>query len=260
MEQTVWKGRAESAATLLRPRKRPVMSNWFRCLGARDRDRDGRAVGVEVCRSGKNRNFCAKPVEVFIARHSINSPKLGDAVGRPCCKSAEQLHRRGRRPRGRRQKRCKTTELVYPGWPGQPAFTLFHKHWNVFRRLSRGAVAVSKTAWARRTSLKVRVVVRSKAGSNTGYPVSCLPIACAMTGRLRLEGTVSGPCRADAIQSRGSVTLASRRPQATRQDFFKLQVTGKRLEESAISFASPGESLPQTRFKTLRQTRDPSRG
>ncbi len=214
MEQTVWKGRRWSAANAyLRPALKRENCTLTRGLARRVVIKDGRAVGVEVERSGKVEIITARR-EVIIAASSINSPKLLMLSGiGPAAHLAEHgIEVVADRP-GVGQNLQDHLELYIQMAASQP-ITLF-KHWNLISKAVIGAQWLfTKTGLGASNQFESAAFIRSRAGVR--YPdiqYHFLPMAVRYDGKAAAEGhgfqAHVGPMRS---ASRGAVTLRSNNP------------------------------------------------
>jgi choline dehydrogenase len=214
MEQTVYKGRRWSAANAyLRPALTHDNCTLTRALARKVIIKDGRAIGVEVERGGKNETLRAGK-EVILAASSINSPKLLMLSG---IGPAQHLKDHGIEVVADRagvgQNLQDHLELYIQMAASQP-ITLY-KHWNLFSKALIGAQWLfTKTGLGASNQFESAAFIRSKAG--VSYPdiqYHFLPIAVRYDGKTAAEGhgfqAHTGPMRS---VSRGAVTLASHDP------------------------------------------------
>ena len=251
MEQTVWKGRRWSAANAyLRPAQKTGNVELVRALAQRIVIEDGRAVGVEVLRSGKTEILRASG-EVIIAASSINSPKLLMLSGiGPAAHLAEHGIDVVADRAGVGQNLQDHLELYIQMAASQP-ITLY-KHWNVFSKAVIGAQWLfTKTGMGASNQFESAAFVRSKAGIK--YPdiqYHFLPIAVRYDGQAAAEGhgfqAHVGPMRST---SRGSVTLASGDPADAPKIFFNYMSQEKDWEEFRNCIRLTREIFAQDAFK-----------
>ncbi len=213
-EQTVWNGRRWSAANAyLRPAQRSGNVEVVRGLAQRVVVEDGRAVGVEVMRSGSVQVIRAER-EVVLAASAINSPKLLMLSGiGPATHLAEHgIDVVADRP-GVGENLQDHLEMYIQMAASQP-ITLY-KHWNLFSKALIGAQWLfTKTGMGASNQFESCGFIRSKAG--VAYPdiqYHFLPIAVRYDGQAAAEGhgfqAHTGPMRS---KSRGNVTLRSADP------------------------------------------------
>ncbi len=214
MEQTVHDGRRWSAANAyLRPALKRENVQLTRAFAQRVVIENGRAVGVEVKRSGKTEIIRAHR-EVILAASSINSPKLLMLSG---IGPAEHLAEHGieviaDRPGvgGNLQDHLE----VYMQMAASQPITLY-KHWNVISKAVIGAQwLLFKKGMGASNQFESAAFIRSRAG--VPYPdiqYHFLPIAVRYDGQAAAEGhgfqAHVGPMRS---KSRGRVSLRSANP------------------------------------------------
>ncbi len=214
MEQTVWRGRRWSAANAyLRPALKRPNCDLTRALARRVVIRDGRAIGVEVERSGRIEVIHARR-EVILAASSINSPKLLMLSGiGPAAHLAEHGIDIVADRAGVGQNLQDHLEL-YIQYASKKPITLY-RYWNLFSKARIGAQwLLSKTGMGASNQFESAAFIRSRAGVE--YPdiqYHFLPIAVRYDGKTAAEGhgfqAHVGPMRSP---SRGAVTLASSNP------------------------------------------------
>jgi len=214
MEATIHKGRRWSGANAyLRPALKRENLEMIRCFARKVVIEEGRAVGVEIERSGKIEVARARR-EVVLAASSINSPKLLMLSG---IGPADQLQEHGievvaDRP-GVGANLQDHLELYVQQACTQP-ITLF-KHWNLWGKGRSGLEwLLFKTGLGASNQFESAAFVRSKAGVD--YPdiqFHFLPIAIRYDGKAAAEGhgfqAHVGPMRS---KSRGALTLLSADP------------------------------------------------
>ena len=214
MEQTVWRGRRWSAANAyLRPALKRPNCDLTRALARRVVIRDGRAIGVEVERSGRIEVIHARR-EVILAASSINSPKLLMLSGiGPAAHLAEHGIDVVADRAGVGQNLQDHLEL-YIQYASKKPITLY-RYWNLFSKARIGGQWLfSKTGMGASNQFESAAFIRSRAGVE--YPdiqYHFLPIAVRYDGKAAAEGhgfqAHVGPMRSP---SRGAVTLASSNP------------------------------------------------
>lgn len=217
MEQTVWKGRRWSAANAyLKPALKRSNCTLIQALANRIIIKDGRAVGVEVTRSGRQQTITAT-AEVIISASSLNSPKLLmlSGIGPAAHLTEHGIDVIADRP-GVGQNLQDHLELYIQMASSQP-ITLY-KHWNLFSKAMIGAQWLfTKTGLGASNQFESAAFIRSKAG--VSYPdiqYHFLPIAVRYDGKVAADGhgfqAHVGPMRST---SRGAVTLRSADPADT---------------------------------------------
>ena len=217
MEQTVWKGRRWSAANAyLKPALKRSNCTLIQALANRIIIKDGRAVGVEVTRSGRQQTITAT-AEVIISASSLNSPKLLmlSGIGPAAHLTEHGIDVIADRP-GVGQNLQDHLELYIQMASSQP-ITLY-KHWNLFSKAMIGAQWLfTKTGLGASNQFESAAFIRSKAG--VSYPdiqYHFLPIAVRYDGKVAAVGhgfqAHVGPMRST---SRGAVTLRSADPADT---------------------------------------------
>jgi len=216
MEATIWRGRRWSAANAyLRPAMASGNCTVVRGLALRVVLREGRAVGVEVERSGRREVIGAR-AEVILAASSLNTPKLLMLSGiGPAAHLAEHgLAVAADRP-------GVGTNLqdhleVYMQFAATQPVTLF-KYWNLWGKGLLGAQwLLTGKGLGASNQFEACGFIRSAAGVD--YPdiqYHFLPIAVRYDGRAVAEGhgfqAHVGPMRS---KSRGEVRLRSADPKA----------------------------------------------
>ena len=216
MEATIWRGRRWSAASAyLRPAMATGNCTVVRGLALRVVLREGRAVGVEVERSGRREVIGAR-AEVILAASSLNTPKLLMLSGiGPAAHLAEHgvavvADRAGVGAN------LQDHLEVYMQYAARQPVTLF-KYWNIWGKGLLGAqwLFTGKGLGAS-NQFEACGFIRSAAGVD--YPdiqYHFLPIAVRYDGRAVAEGhgfqAHVGPMRS---KSRGVVRLRSSDPKA----------------------------------------------
>ena len=214
MEATIWKGRRWSAANAyLRPAMKAGNVRLVRAFARRVVIEGGRAIGVEVERSGKVSVIRAAR-EVVLAASSINSPKLLMLSGiGPAAHLAEHgIAVVADRP-GVGANLQDHLELYLQYAASQP-ITLF-KHWNLWGKATIGAQWLfTGSGLGASNQFEACAFIRSKPGVD--YPdiqYHFLPIAVRYDGKAAAAGhgfqAHVGPMRS---KSRGAVTLRSADP------------------------------------------------
>jgi len=214
MEQTVWQGRRWSAANAyLRPALKHDNVTLIKALAQKVVITDGRAIGVEVIRSGKV-ELVEAACEVILAASSINSPKLLMLSGiGPAAHLAEHgIDVIADRPGvgGNLQDHLE----VYIQMAASQPITLY-RHWNIFSKAVIGAQwLLTKKGMGASNQFESAAFIRSKPGVQ--YPdiqYHFLPIAVRYDGQAAAEGhgfqAHTGPMRS---KSRGRVSLRSGNP------------------------------------------------
>ena len=234
MEQTVWEGRRWSTANAyLRPAMKRENFELIQCFANRVRIENGRAVGVEVTKSGAD-GFVKANREVIVSASSINSPKILMLSG---IGPAEHLREHGievvaDRPGvgGNLQDHLE----VYIQQACTQPITLY-KYWNLFGKGYAGAEwTIAKTGLGASNQFESAGFVRSRAGVE--YPdiqYHFLPMAVRYDGKAAAEGhgyqAHVGPMRSP---SRGRVWLNSADPSQAPKIFFNYMST----EEDWVDF------------------------
>ncbi|WP_171173805.1 choline dehydrogenase [Ruegeria sp. HKCCD8929] len=214
MEQTVWKGRRWSAANAyLKPALRRENCDLVRGLASRIVIEEGRAVGVELIRSGQKQVIRARR-EVVVAASSINSPKLLmlSGIGAAAHLAEHGIDVVADRP-GVGANLQDHLELYIQQKAIQP-ITLY-KYWNLIGKGIIGAQWLfTKTGLGASNQFESAAFIRSRPGIE--YPdiqYHFLPIAVRYDGQAAAEGhgfqAHVGPMRSP---SRGAVTLRSASP------------------------------------------------
>ncbi|WP_294609361.1 choline dehydrogenase [uncultured Roseovarius sp.] len=213
-DMTVWQGQRWSAANAyLRPALKRTNCDLIRALVTRVVIEEGRAVGVEILRKGRQEVVCAR-AEVILSASSINSPKLLmlSGVG-PAAHLAEHgISVQADRP-GVGQNLQDHLELYIQMAASQPV-SLF-KYWNLFGKGLVGARwLLGRKGLGASNQFESGGFIRSDAGVN--YPdiqFHFLPIAVRYDGKAAAEGhgfqAHVGPMRS---ASRGAVSLRSNDP------------------------------------------------
>lgn len=251
MEQTVWRGRRWSAANAyLRPALKHDNCNLTRALARRVVIEDGRAVGVEVERSGKIEVIKAN-LEVIIAASSINSPKLLMLSGiGPAAHLAEHGIEVVADRAGVGQNLQDHLELYIQMASSQP-ITLY-KHWNLVSKAVIGAQWLfTKAGMGASNQFESAAFIRSKKGVE--YPdiqYHFLPIAVRYDGKAAAEGhgfqAHVGPMRSP---SRGAVTLASNDPNDAPKILFNYMSQPEDWEDFRTCIRLTREVFSQEAFK-----------
>ncbi|MDP1668531.1 choline dehydrogenase [Phaeovulum sp.] len=216
MDATIWRGRRWSAANAyLRPAMKTGNCTVVRGLARRVVLREGRAVGVEVERSGRIEVIGAR-AEVILAASSLNTPKLLmlSGIGPGAHLAEHGVPVLADRP-GVGANLQDHLEIYMQFAAAQPV-TLF-KYWNLWGKGLIGAqwLFTGKGLGAS-NQFEACGFIRSAAGVE--YPdiqYHFLPIAVRYDGRAVAEGhgfqAHVGPMRS---KSRGTVTLRSADPKA----------------------------------------------
>ncbi|WP_372837966.1 choline dehydrogenase [Phaeovulum sp.] len=216
MEATIWRGKRWSAASAyLRPAMKTGNCTVVRGLALRVVIRDGRAVGVEVERSGR-RDVIGASAEVILAASSLNTPKLLMLSGiGPAAHLAEHgIEVVADRP-GVGANLQDHLE-VYMQFAAANPVTLF-KYWNLWGKGLIGAQwLLTGKGLGASNQFEACAFIRSAAGVD--YPdiqYHFLPIAVRYDGQAVAEGhgfqAHVGPMRS---KSRGTVSLRSADPKA----------------------------------------------
>ena len=216
MEATIWRGRRWSAANAyLRPAMKTGNCTVVRGLALRVVLRGGRAVGVEVERSGRVEVIGAR-AEVILAASSLNTPKLLMLSG---IGPAAHLAEHGVAVVADRPgvgANLQDHLEVYMQFAARQPVTLF-KYWNLIGKGMIGAqwLLTGKGIGAS-NQFEACAFIRSAAGVD--YPdiqYHFLPIAVRYDGKAVAEGhgfqAHVGPMRS---KSRGTVSLRSADPKA----------------------------------------------
>ena len=216
MEATIWRGRRWSAANAyLRPAMKTGNCTVVRGLALRVVLREGRAVGVEVERSGRVEVIGAR-AEVILAASSLNTPKLLMLSG---IGPAAHLAEHGVAVVADRPgvgANLQDHLEVYMQFAARQPVTLF-KYWNLIGKGMIGAqwLLTGKGIGAS-NQFEACAFIRSAAGVD--YPdiqYHFLPIAVRYDGKAVAEGhgfqAHVGPMRS---KSRGTVSLRSADPKA----------------------------------------------
>lgn len=214
MEQTVWKGRRWSAANAyLKPALKRPNCDLLRCFARKIVIEDGRAVGVEIERSG-NVDVVRANREVIVAASSINSPKLlmlsGIGPGKELAEHGIEVVA----DRAGVGKNLQDHLELYIQQACIEPITLY-KHWNLFSKALIGAQWLfTKTGLGASNQFESAAFLRSKPSAT--YPdiqYHFLPIAVRYDGQAAAEGhgfqAHVGPMRS---KSRGEITLKSANP------------------------------------------------
>jgi choline dehydrogenase len=216
MEMTVWRGRRWSAANAyLKPAKKRFGVGVVRALARRVVIAEGRAVGVEIERSGKIEVIRARR-EVVLAASSINSPKLLmlSGIGQGQHLAEQGIPVVADRP-GVGANLQDHLELYLQMAASQPVS--LYKYWNLWGKALIGAqwLFTGKGLGAS-NQFESAGFIRSAAGIN--YPdiqYHFLPIAVRYDGKAAAEGhgfqAHVGPMRS---ASRGYVRLRGADPKA----------------------------------------------
>lgn len=227
MDMTVWNGRRWSAANAyLRPALERDNCSLIRAFARKVVIKDGRAVGVEVERSGKIEVIHAN-VEVILAASSINSPKMLMLSG---IGPADHLTEHGIDVVADRPgvgKNLQDHLEVYMQMASKKPITLY-KYWTLFWKGVIGAKWLfTKQGLGASNQFESAAFIRSRAGVK--YPdiqYHFLPIAVRYDGKVAAEGhgfqAHVGPMRSP---SRGEVTLADSDPNTAPNIFFNYMST-----------------------------------
>ncbi|MEM1375888.1 MAG: choline dehydrogenase [Pseudomonadota bacterium] len=213
-DMTVWKGQRWSAAkAYLKPALKRENCSLVKAFARKVVIEDGKAVGVEIERSGTVETIHASD-EVILAASSINSPKmlLLSGIG-PAHELAEDGIDVVADRKGVGKNLQDHLELYIQAAASQPV-SLF-KYWNLFGKAYVGARwLLSKTGPGATNQFESAAFIRSQAGVE--YPdiqYHFLPIAIRYDGQAAAEGhgfqAHVGPMRSP---SRGEVTLRSSDP------------------------------------------------
>ncbi len=216
MEATIWRGKRWSAASAyLRPAMKTGNCTVVRGLALRVVIREGRAIGVEVERSGR-REVIGASAEVILAASSLNTPKLLMLSGiGPAAHLAEHgIDVIADRP-GVGANLQDHLE-VYMQFAAAKPVTLF-KYWNLWGKGMIGAQwLLTGKGLGASNQFEACAFIRSAAGVE--YPdiqYHFLPIAVRYDGQAVAEGhgfqAHVGPMRS---KSRGTVSLRSSDPRA----------------------------------------------
>jgi choline dehydrogenase len=216
MEATIWRGRRWSAANAyLKPALKSGRLRLVRGLAQRVVIEEGRAVGVEIARRGRQEVLRANR-EVVLAASSLNTPKLLmlSGIGPAAHLAGHGIPVIADRP-GVGANLQDHLELYLQFASLQP-ITLY-KYWNLWGKALIGAQWLfTGTGLGASNQFEACAFIRSRAGVD--YPdiqYHFLPIAVRYDGRAAAEGhgfqAHVGPMRST---SRGSVTLRSADPAA----------------------------------------------
>jgi choline dehydrogenase len=251
MEQTVHDGRRWSAANAyLRPALKRENVAITRALARRVVMEEGRAVGVEVERSGKIEVIRARR-EVILAASSINSPKLLMLSGiGPAAHLAEHgIEVVADRPGvgGNLQDHLE----VYMQMAASQPITLY-RYWTLFWKGVIGAQWLfSKRGMGASNQFESAAFIRSRAG--VPYPdiqYHFLPIAVRYDGKTAAEGhgfqAHVGPMRS---KSRGRVSLRSGDPADNPKILFNYMSHAEDWEEWRRCIRLTREIFAQEAFK-----------
>ncbi len=213
-EATIYKGQRWSAANAyLRPALKRVNCTLLRAFARKVVIQEGRAVGVEVERSGRTEVIAAR-AEVILAASSINTPKLLMLSG---IGPAAHLSEHGigvvadRRGVGAN---LQDHLEIYMQFASKQPITLY-KYWNLWGKAFVGAQwLLTRTGLGASNQFESCAFIRSDKGVD--YPdiqYHFLPIAVRYDGKSAAEGhgfqAHTGPMRS---KSRGAVTLRSSDP------------------------------------------------
>lgn len=227
MDMTVWNGRRWSAANAyLRPALERDNCTLTRAFARKVIIEDGRAVGVEVERSGKIEVIRAN-VEVILAASSLNSPKMLMLSG---IGPADHLTEHGIDVVADRPgvgKNLQDHLEVYMQMASKKPITLY-KYWTLFWKGVIGAKWLfTKKGLGASNQFESAAFIRSQAGVK--YPdiqYHFLPIAVRYDGKVAAEGhgfqAHVGPMRSP---SRGEVTLTNSDPNTAPNIFFNYMST-----------------------------------
>ena len=227
MDMTVWNGRRWSAANAyLRPALERDNCTLTRAFARKVIIEDGRAVGVEVERSGKIEVIRAN-VEVILAASSLNSPKMLMLSG---IGPADHLTEHGIDVVADRPgvgKNLQDHLEVYMQMASKKPITLY-KYWTLFWKGVIGAKWLfTKKGLGASNQFESAAFIRSQAGVK--YPdiqYHFLPIAVRYDGKVAAEGhgfqAHVGPMRSP---SRGEVTLANSDPNTAPKILFNYMST-----------------------------------
>jgi choline dehydrogenase len=214
MEATIWKGRRWSAANAyLKPALKRANCTLIRAFARKVEIRDGRAVGVEVERSGRTEVISAR-AEVILAASSINTPKLLMLSGiGPAAHLADHGIATVANCPGVGANLQDHLE-IYMQYASKLPITLY-KYWNLWGKAFVGAQWLfTRTGLGASNQFESAAFIRSDKGVD--YPdiqYHFLPIAVRYDGRAAAAGhgfqAHTGPMRS---KSRGNVTLRSADP------------------------------------------------
>lgn len=214
MEATIYKGRRWSAANAyLRPAMKTGLVELVRAFAKRVVIENGRAVGVEISRGGRDEVIHAR-AEVIVAASSINSPKIlmlsgiGDAAHLAEHGIPVVAHRPGV------GQNLQDHLEIYMQFAAAKPVTLY-KYWNLWGKALVGAQWLfTKTGLGASNQFEACAFIRTREGIE--YPdieYHFLPIAVRYDGKAAAGGhgfqVHVGPMRS---KSRGSVTLRSANP------------------------------------------------
>ena len=214
MEATIWRGKRWSAANAyLKPALKGENCRLVRALARRVVIENGRAVGVEVERSGRVEVIGAR-AEVILAASSINTPKLLMLSG---IGAAAHLAEHGVAVVADRPgvgANLQDHLEIYMQFASLQPITLY-KYWNLWGKALIGAQwLMTGAGLGASNQFESCAFIRSDKGID--YPdieYHFLPIAVRYDGKVSAEGhgfqTHVGPMRS---KSRGAVTLASGDP------------------------------------------------
>ncbi|MGB3317388.1 MAG: choline dehydrogenase [Albidovulum sp.] len=213
-EATIYKGRRWSAANAyLKPALKRENCTLVRAFARKVVIRDGRAVGVEVERSGRIEVISAR-AEVILAASSINTPKLLMLSGiGPAAHLAEHGIEVVADRKGVGANLQDHLE-IYMQFASKQPITLY-KYWNLWGKAFVGAQWLfTRTGLGASNQFESCAFIRSDKGVD--YPdiqYHFLPIAVRYDGKVAAEGhgfqAHTGPMRS---KSRGAVTLRSADP------------------------------------------------
>ncbi|MBO9397614.1 choline dehydrogenase [Shimia sp. R9_2] len=233
MDMTVYKGQRWSAANAyLKPALKRENCDLVRGLARKVVMENGRAVGVEIERSGKVQVIRAN-IEVILSASSLNSPKLLMLSGiGPAAHLAEHGIEVVADRAGVGQNLQDHLE-VYMQMACKQPITLF-KYWNLIGKGLIGAQWLfTKKGLGASNQFETAGFIRSRAGIS--YPdiqYHFLPIAVRYDGQAAAEGhgfqAHVGPMRSP---SRGEVTLSSSDPKAAPDIFFNYMSTEQDWED-----------------------------
>ncbi|MEZ5777969.1 MAG: choline dehydrogenase [Paracoccaceae bacterium] len=214
MEATIWKGRRWSAANAyLKPALKRENCTLIRAFARKVVIREGRAVGVEVERSGRIEVIGAG-AEVILAASSINTPKLlmlsGIGAGAHLAGHGIEVVADRRGVGANLQDHLE----IYMQYASKQPITLY-RYWNLFGKAWVGAQWLfTGTGLGASNQFESCAFIRSDKGID--YPdiqYHFLPIAVRYDGKVAADGhgfqAHCGPMRS---KSRGAVTLRSANP------------------------------------------------
>lgn len=214
MEATIYKGRRWSAANAyLRPAMKTGLVELVRAFAKRVVIENGRAVGVEISRGGRDEVIHAR-AEVIVAASSINSPKILmlSGIGDAAHLAEHGIPLVAHRP-GVGQNLQDHLE-IYMQFAAAKPVTLY-KYWNLWGKAMVGAQWLfTKTGLGASNQFEACAFIRTREGIE--YPdieYHFLPIAVRYDGKAAAGGhgfqVHVGPMRS---KSRGAVTLRSANP------------------------------------------------